>query len=286
MRVWILAAVTVAGCSLEAPPEIRADARPVDAPVAPDARVYTYAEPTVYWAFDSDDVSGTVLASELGAISGTLQGAIVGGEAIVGEGLVLDGTDDSVSFGDVLDDLFAGADNTFSASLWVRPTTVSSLHALLTKTGASGCTPEEDQREIAIVLWHGQPTLIYNTPANANSKWVASTSPVAPDVWHHLVVTYDGAIDTGAIDRVRIYVDGVPQPLELVGDLGTFPFDVAPTTAYLSIGEFLGSTNNRCGNLLGGAMDELALWHQVLTADEAAELTARGREGRAIWPRD
>lgn len=250
-----------------------------------DARVFSYPQPEAYWAFDEQDLTGGTLVPREGALSGTVVGTTVEPSTVVGEALVLDGGEDRVDFGDALDDVIAGPDRKFSISVWVKPRSVTGTQMLLVKAGADSCKPPEDTRQFAFALTAGVPNVRFWTPANANARYVGTTTPLVLDVWQHVLATYDGGIDLGPVDRVRIYVDGVPQPLEILDTLGGFPYDIQPTEAHLAIGKIVGSSGGPCGaEQLNAALDELAVWSSVLTPQNAADIYARGGLAQPLWP--
>lgn len=212
-------------------------------------------------------------------------GTTIEPSAVVGEAVDLGGGGDRVDFGDALDDVVAGPDRKFSISVWVKPTSVTGSQMILVKAGGTACKPPENNRQFALVLTDGVPNFRYFTPGNANARFVGGTTPLVLDVWQHLLVTYDGQSDLGAIERVRIYVAGVPQPLEILAQLGGFPYDIQPTDARLAIGNVLSVSGDTCGaNQLSATLDEFAIWSSVLSAEDAADIYARGDLAQPLWP--
>ena len=254
-------------------------------PDVSDARVFAYPEPNVYWAFDQGDITGTVVVARHGAVSGDLQGTTLDAVGVAGDAVAFGGGTDHVDFGDVLDDVFAGPDREFTISVWIKPASVSGESVVLVKAGASSCTPSEDNRQLDLLLADGIPSFRYWTPRNQNARYLIATTPLVLDVWQHLLVTYDGASDVGAIERVRLYVNGVPQPLGVSGSLGTFPYDIQPTDAHLALGKIVGASGQPCGSeQLNGVLDELAVWSSVLSPEHAADVYARGAAALSLWP--
>ncbi len=261
------------------------DATPDGRTDGSDARAFSYPQPEVYWAFDEQDISGTMLVAREGALSGTLVGTTVEPSTVVGEALVLSGGADRVDFGDALDDVVAGPDRKFSISVWIKPTLVTGSQMILVKAGATSCKPPEDNREFALALTDGTPSFRYWTPANQNARYVGTTTPLVLDVWQHLLVTYDGETDLGPVERVRLYLDGVPQPLEVLADLGGFPYDIQATDAHLALGKVVGASGGTCGDeQLNAALDELAIWGSVLSPEHAADVHERGVLAQPLWP--
>jgi len=81
--------------------------------------------------------------------------------------------------------------------------------------------------------------------------------------WHHVAVTY-----RMAHNEQRVYIDGVrkdvPQPRRV--------FAIDTTAAVLRIGNQDGGARYGNSNHFVGRLDELRLYHRVLSAEEVAEL--------------
>jgi Concanavalin A-like lectin/glucanases superfamily len=252
----------------------------------PDARAFTYPEPHVYWAFDEQDVSGVLLVARHGDLSGAIEGPTRQAGGIVADALAFAGGADQVDFDNALDELFSGPDRTFSISVWVNPAETPGTQLILAKAGAPTCDPPEDTRQLDLLLLDGVPSFRFWTPANANARFLLAATPLEVDVWSHLLVTYDGTIDSSPTDRVQLYVDGVPQPMTVSGSLGDFPYDIQPTGAHLAFGNIVGSEGERCGpEELTAQLDEVAVWSTVLGPEHAAEVHERGRATQLLWPR-
>lgn len=261
------------------------DASMEDDATGMDAGVFSYPEPRVYWSFDEEDISGSTLEARIGALSGTFQGTVLDANGVVGGAFGFGGGSDHVDFGTVLDDVFAGPDRKFTISFWIRPESVTGNQRIFIKSGVEPCKPPEENLQFEVELKDGLPQLRFWTPGNQNARYVSGTTPLVLDVWQHLLISYDGAIDLGPVDRVRIYVDSVPQPLTVAGQIGPFPFDIEPTDAHLALGKAIGAGGTICGpQELLGTLDELAVWSSVLTADEAAQVHIRGSASQPLWP--
>jgi hypothetical protein len=250
-----------------------------------DASVFTYPEPQAYWAFDQEDISGSVLVARQGGLNGAIAGPIADTAGVVADALAFAGGPDHVDFGNVMDDVLAGPDRKFTISVWIRPAAVSGEQTILVKAGASSCSPPEETRELHLLLVDGVPAFRFWTPDNDHARYLEAATPLVLDVWQHLVLTYDGEVDVGPVERVRLYVDSVSQPLTVSASLDTFPYDIQPTDAHLALANVIGASGTRCGDQkLVGALDELAVWSTVLSAEDAAEVHARGMAALALWP--
>ena len=73
-----------------------------------------------YWNMDSDSISNENMASHIGNISGTLNGGISTVSGVAGQALTLDGMNDYVDFGDVLDEIFTSEDKKLSITVWLN----------------------------------------------------------------------------------------------------------------------------------------------------------------------
>lgn len=243
--------------------------------------------PLAYWSMDSADISSGTLADGVGDVDGTIVGASTDNQGKVNEALSFDGSS-HVGFGDVLDDVFAGADKAFSVAMWVKPSALGYV-TLMAKNGDTACAVPEDGRQHMLALTlEGKVSFVFQTLTFGNAQMV-STESVAATVgqWSHVVVVYDGAIDTAPEDRLAIYVDGVSVSVTGVS-LGSFPYDLPDVTAHLGLGVRLDSSGSACtasGALaFEGSMDEVAIWDRTLDASEARAVYDRGVAGQRLVP--
>lgn len=86
--------------------------------------------------------------------------------------------------------------------------------------------------------------------SNSASPAVAGSGPVAVDVWHHVVATFDGTVS-------RLYVDGVRVAQT------TTTIAIPPRTSTLTIAH----QGCACGGTTAflGEVDELAIYDKALT---------------------
>ncbi|MEZ4323031.1 MAG: LamG-like jellyroll fold domain-containing protein [Myxococcota bacterium] len=241
--------------------------------------------PFAYWPLDDADVTGDQVAAAVGGLPGTLVGTTSDATAPVGEGRALDGIDDHIRFGDVLDGVTAGPDQAFSVSMWIRADSVSTDVTLFGKTSDTACIPDEDGRQWGTSLGAGgYPRFAYLTAVFADAQVIAAdATTVAEGVWTHLLYVYDGAADSAAADRVTMYVDGVLVTQQSSIAFGAFPFDLQDSVAQLAFGVRVDSAGNVCNEsgavLFTGGVDELAMWDVALSASDAAAVHARGAAG-------
>lgn len=191
----------------------------------------------------------------------------------MGPGLDFDGVNDAVRFGDMLDNVFAGAGKKFSFSIWAKVDTVR--HSVLIGKMGDGAVGPEDQRQFVVAMeTDGSLYMLWNGAlAGGSQRAVRTTTQLAVGTWYHIGVTYDSTINTNdGLDRVTIYFNGVAQPKSLVyvgGSLG----DIQNGTANLAIGAAV-ATNLNAGYFFDGQLDEVAVYDRVLSAAEIQALAA------------
>ncbi len=255
----------------------------------PDAGLPAVPAPIAYWSMDQADITTGVLADLIGDVDGTVNGPVQDATGQVGDALSFDGTDDIIDFGDTLDATFAGADNAFSVGMWLKPGAPGTARAVFGKTSDTACIPDEDGRQWFVSLAADNTVRFgYQTLAAGNAKVIASATALdTAGTWYHVVVTYDGSIDTAPEDRVAMYVDGVAESTTIVS-LGAFPFDLVDVPSRLAAGVRVDSTGATCtetGSVFYlGSLDEVAVWDRVLTAGEAANAHTRGAAGARVVP--
>jgi hypothetical protein len=89
------------------------------------------------------------------------------------------------------------------------------------------------------------------------------------NTWQHVVLVYNGA-EPNNDDRIKMYVDGVEQPLTVTGTIRT---SINPNTADLYLGHFQG-----LNRYFEGAIDQVKIFDRALSSDEvAAEYNAQNQ---------
>ncbi|MBI4623990.1 MAG: DUF1553 domain-containing protein [Verrucomicrobia bacterium] len=147
-------------------------------------------------------------------------------------------------------DLPLNADQPWSIGVWLKPT--GSLNGVLGKI-----EPVGDRRGFEIVWQKGrfQINLVHRWGVNAIE--IVTREPVSSGDWQQLVVSYDGS---GKAQGVRVYIDGIQVPLNIVLDTLTGPIGNAEP---LRVG--------RRDSGLGfyGQLDELRLLARAVGDEEA-----------------
>jgi hypothetical protein len=173
---------------------------------------------------------------------------------------------------DSADDLFSAVEQV-SWSLWVCPDKVYTLTdgsaVLIARDGHSSLFGER----IWITL-DGEigVRLAANITSNPPEFWLSDTGLVAIGEWAHIVAVFDASASGTA--KLRVYVNGVN--VTSGGAFGGSPGTWAKT-ALVSNGLPLIFGQNAIGTWrLDGRLDEVAIFHYPLTADDAAEIYNSG----------
>lgn len=178
-----------------------------------------------YWDC-SDNAANTDVLDKLE----TYDGALGGGDnttdisvaAKYGNGLDLDGTNDYVAMGDVLD--FERTDP-FSLAIWVkRGSTDDGM--LLTKTESAGV-----YRGYYLSFGTNKLLFVLRNTLGSNELDVRTTNTFASTAdWYHIVATYDGSSKAAG---VRFYVNGAAEAKDAPGEdtltattLNAAPFNI------------------------------------------------------------
>ena len=190
-----------------------------------------------------------------------------------GNALSFDGTNDYVNFGNAftLDNVFSGAGKKFTISSWVYSNSANLNKVILGKIADSNCSA--DEREIVLEIW---PTGVLafgyymNDLTVYQHRYSGTTSPFPQNEWTHVVVVYDGTINTNnGLDRVKIFLNGIQQTIVLIAQQGGFPGDIISAPSPFVVGCLVKSTNTPCGSFFfNGKIDEVRIWNRALTQNE------------------
>lgn len=223
-----------------------------------------------FWELDNNGLDS--LGLHTGTIDGTLPTTDRCGVAN-GAMLFPQNMNSVVRFGDVFDNVIAGANKKFSVSIWIKPPNdISGAHQIITKSADSGCGVDEREwvlrlREGYLYFWFASTTGVGN-----NRGLMGSTLINNPDMWYHIVAVYDGAQNTPS-GRVKLYVNTVLETLTLVennGNMGNIVNGPAP----FSIGAYVISNNTVClpSSIFEGAIDDARLYNRMLNVAEVQAL--------------
>lgn len=226
--------------------------------------------PSAWWRLGEASGAVTALDATGGGLDGTYNGLATGSLGIAGAiasdpdtALDLSGHSDWVEFGDIRD---LGSGN-ISISLWLK--TSETWGYVLGKSdprttdgrfgvGLSGArTTTANPAGVAFFLDAGTPP----------DTFYESTSTVADGAWHNVVFTFDRLGDA------TTYVDGVADGSWTTAGYAGVSFDTDSALVFgLLQAEYATTSDTDDGHPYNGALDEVAFFDRVLTADDVALL--------------
>ena len=186
------------------------------------------------------------------------------------EGMSIEfGGDDAYACGDVGD--FNRA-TPFSLAMWLHPTKHAPRQLVLHRSAAAedaafrGYSITLDSGKVAFALVHFWP---------GNALRIDSKQTLKENEWTHVAVTYDGSSRAAGM---RIYINGRTADVDVVRDQLTRDFTYRGDwgdggTASLALGARFRDVGFR-----GGAIDDLQIYNQCLTAREAEVLAGAERQ--------
>lgn len=193
-----------------------------------------------------------------------------------------DGTDDYVNFGNILNNVFAGTDISYSIDVWFKlPSTLSlnSSYTLVSKYGDSNLS--ENNRQMLLQVrnlteWGG--TRISFLPSNTLTSPIIArgyrgNSLLSAGIWYNCVMTFNTTIDTNdGLDRVKIYLNTSLETIDLWFNNGTLS-DVFPQgNARTSLGAIIGeNVLNTPIQLLNGGISNIRIYNRELTSQEVQQ---------------
>ena len=235
------------------------DAHDADA----DAASPTYAEtvmaddPLSYWRFG--ETSGTVAADSAGTTPGTYTGGFTLGAdgAIAGDSnkaVTFDGTSGYAAMGDVFN--FAGT-TSMSLELWLKPAAAdTSFRRVISKEALDG-----NGREGYLLAYEGSNYLSFERFESGVETAIGGS--ITPNVYSHIVATFDGT-------TMILYVDGA------VVESSTAPQSIATFAASFNVATYSTQMTNDC---VEGTFDEVAVYDHPLSA---ARVLAHYRVGTGM----
>jgi hypothetical protein len=178
---------------------------------------------------------------------------------------------------DILDGTFAGAANKFTLSFWIKPSADNPNNMIIAKHSDGACSATDRQffiRELNNMI----NVEYFGDNAGTNGRFICgSTALTTYTKWYHVVVIYDGSINTNnGLDRVRIYVDNKSEITTLAcrTQNGTFPFDLTAGAAHFGIGNYLASSGTPCDivRTYKGAIDDIRIYNRAVSTKEVEQL--------------
>lgn len=179
-------------------------------------------------------------------------------------GLIFNGTDEYLSFGDI--NAFDYTD-TFSLSTWIKTTSNLSAESVISKQVA--IAPLQGYR----LLFQGADSdklrfQMINTGGSNELIYSFAVGSINDGFKHHVLITNDGVKD------VKCYVDGIEATRTLVGS------DTLSTTIINTNADFVyGARNSIIGTVntfFDGVLDEISIYDSELTLTNAKEFYNNG----------
>lgn len=209
---------------------------------------------TYYWSFDTDMIDSiSSLAGTPSSLDVTL------GTAKFNNGLILDGNDDYVDFGNDPRPLFDSS--IFTISFWFKKAPSETTGIIMSFSDATG-TNTDDMFEGAIRP--GASTSIINLTISEGTTSLSMASLTEIDNnWHHVVFVYDYSISD-----LSIYLDGN------LNAEATTSIDI-PDRNNLNLVFGCQKTSNKCDldeNAFNGTIDEVIIFNEFLTPQKVTKL--------------
>jgi hypothetical protein len=199
------------------------------------------------WSFDTDgaDHAGQKLDLDVTGIK------LVTGR--FGKGLQFTGEGSTIAQRHIDDPSLDVATGDFTVSVWISFAATSTAQFIAIKGYDNGGW---------FVGW-AQTAWAYGfgVPATAMGATFADLDVTPPGGFHHVVLERTGA-------SIEMFVDGQSIGTKAVTDSAT------PTAAPLQVGGFSPGGVGAGQKVVTGVVDDLAIWHRALTADERAYLGA------------
>ena len=198
----------------------------------------------------------------IGSNHGTLQGGATFTDGLVGEAFTLDGTDDFVGVGDVLD-MGTGS---LTIDVWYKTPLSGAVMKLVNKGLTGAGTPQNAGYHLR--LENGSLTFI--VADESGTDYTAHAPEPSPNLYQHVAEVLDR--DT---NEARLYVDG-----SLVGNTDVSGIGSLDTNIPFAIGALDRGTFGSVSEFFQGQIDEVEIFDRALTADEIKAIYEAGSEGK------
>ena len=216
-----------------------------------------------HWTFDGKDIYGT---TALDKTSNNNRGTLTNGPTPVigkvGQALIFDGSDDSVSMGDVIMDSLT----TVSVCAWVKHDTITSDDDILGKQNGpvEGIVFFRDDVGAVSARTDIYSVYINETAAagNTSARLESASNTALANTWNHVCMTLTLNDSSG----LNMYINGVKTPDSPLTTSGIDNID-GGTTA-LTVGS---------PRYFDGQIDEVRIYNRALSADEVYQLYNMGR---------
>jgi hypothetical protein len=172
--------------------------------------------------------------------------------------IALDGVDDFVTMGDVLDFERTSA---FSISAWVKRGGTGVNDTVVSKMESSG----NYRGYLVFISSTNIVKFVLRHQNNVSARLIIdSTTTITDTNWHHISVTYDGS---SSVSGVKIYIDGVSDTVTTAGTLSATTLNSSPFN--------IGARNSN--SLFATAtIDETAIFNSELSASDVTSIYNSG----------
>jgi|9_EtaG_2_1085328.scaffolds.fasta_scaffold00770_8 hypothetical protein len=211
-----------------------------------------------WWRMGDGDTFPTI-SDNVGSNNGTMTNMSSGNfisnvPTFNSRSISLDGVDDFVTMGDVLDFERTSA---FSISAWVKRGGTGVNDTVVSKMESSG-------NFRGYLLFISSTNLVKfvlrNVNTSSNRLFVDSTSTITDTNWHHILMTYDGS---SSVSGVKIYIDGVSDTVTTAGTLSATTLNSSPFN--------IGARNSN--SLFATAtIDEVSVFNSELSASDITSI--------------
>lgn len=212
--------------------------------------------PLAYWKLDES--TGSVTDATGNGWDGSDSGVTRGVDGHIGNAVQSTAVDQYVTFGSAIKAALNGTSLTIEA--WVKTASTSGSIVVLDPPGTPGLTSR------SFVLGVSSGKLVFSRLGQTSAVTATSTASINDNAWHHVAVTYDGAM-------IRLYLDGAPiNTAAATGStLGSASADLR-----LFVGQRTGA-----GTLIG-LIDDAAIYTSVLSAARIAAHYSAGAAGEEM----
>ncbi len=223
-----------------------------------------------WWTFDGKNLTNTSARDVSGnGRHGTLTNMTTPPKKAVGkvgQALQFDGVNDYVSVP------YAGIDfertDAFSISAWIKFNDVAGSQSIMGRTngiGNQGTFFARSKNASGISNQNGIWVVLSAALSGGGSIFVkTATSTAMPNVWNHVVLTYDGSSD---VSGLKIYINGVNQAYQVVSN--NLTGSIKPVNNW-RIGD------DQTSDYAAGLIDEVRMYNRAITSAEVQSLYKAG----------
>ena len=186
--------------------------------------------------------------------------------------LTLDGVNDVIDCGDVLNNVFVGTESRFSVFAWINVTT-SQNQFVASKIEGS---PTANRQWFLRANDDGLDFTWYGDLNAFAFRVMRHTRTFTTSGWVHIGVDFDATV-ASADAKARLYIDGVQVATTIPFSQGS-PVSIQTGTARLAIGGAV-TSGGTAGSAFAGSVDDVVMYNRLLSANEIRRLYLLGRGG-------